>query len=57
MKEPKKFNIELSSAEFLLVVKSLEWYIGDHCVHDYEERPYQELIDKLVELSEESEGE
>ena len=57
MKEPKKFNIELSSAEFLLVVKSLEWYIGDHCVYDYEERPYQELIDKLVELSGESEGE
>ena len=31
-----------------MVVDSLEWYISDHCVEDYEERPYQELIDKLV---------
>lgn len=44
-------NIELTSAEFLMVVDSLEWYISEQCVHDYEERPYQELIDKLIAQS------
>lgn len=45
-------DIEVTSAEFLMIIKSLEWYISDHCAEDYEERPYQELIDKLVKQSE-----
>lgn len=45
--DEKSTGVELSEFEIELIKRGLSDHISDYCVDDGEEKPYQDLLDKL----------